>query len=145
MVTLLLKTSAKGDVNKKICGRSPLHIAAGQGHADVALALVRAGGDVNLTDSSGRSPLMRAAFTGRADLVNDLLLNDSRVNATDDRGNQALGVAVKRGHLRVVKVLLRAGALPGVRGEVSCSMPGRLGRSCCCAVDLAGQVVTDAN
>lgn len=79
VVAVLLKTLAINDVNKKTqaSGSTPLLLAVKHGHADVALALVRAGGDVNLTDNRGRSPLIRATYGARAELVNDLLLRGS--------------------------------------------------------------------
>lgn len=133
MVTLLLKAGAVMDVNAQTdSGRTPLYLAVKYGHADVALALIRAGGDVNLTDASGRSPLIRAASGGSAELVSNLLLRGSRVDAMDNRDDTALNVAVRLGHLGVIKVLLRAGACPGTRGHVSCSTADRLGRSSFC-------------
>ena len=131
VVSLLLKTRAILDVNKKGFGRSPLHFAVKHGHADVVLALVRAGGDVHLNDDRGRTPLIRAVSYARADLVNDLLLSGSRVDAKDKSADQALSVAVRLGHLGVIRVLLRAGACPGTRGKVNCSMTCRVGRSSC--------------
>lgn len=124
MVASLLKTSAIRDINKKIRGQTPLHIAVERGHADVVLALMRAGGDVNLVDACGMSPLIRAASDGRAELVNDLLLSGSRVNSADKDGDTVLGIAVRRGHLSVIKVLLQAKACPGARGKVTCSTTG---------------------
>ena len=61
----------------------------------------------------------RQVSYARADLVNDLLLSGSRVDAKDKSADQALSVAVRLGHLGVIRVLLRAGACPGTRGKVS--------------------------
>ncbi|CAM9485175.1 unnamed protein product [Laminaria digitata] len=119
VVALILETMAMRDVNKKTqaTGETPLHLAVKFGHADVALALVRAGGDVNLADAKGNSPLIRAVGDGRVGLVNDLLLRGSRVNTKCESGDTALGFAVRKGRLDVIKVLLRAGACPGSRGK----------------------------
>lgn len=122
VVAVLLKTLAINDVNKKTqaSGSTPLLLAVKHGHADVALALVRAGGDVNLTDNRGRSPLIRATYGARAELVNDLLLSGSRVDAKKNGGDTALCIAVRLGNLGMVKALLQAGACRSIRGKVKC-------------------------
>lgn len=134
MVSSLLQDASSRDVNKTTQSNhdTPLHLAVKQGHAGVALALVRAGGSVHLTDAHGWTPLMRAASDGRAELVNDLLLWGSQVDVASTIGDQALHMATRRGHLGAVKVLLQARASPGTRGEVNRSTTGRLGRSSCC-------------
>lgn len=55
VVMALLRGRARRDVNKTIRGyrQTPLFCAVKHGHADVALALVRAGGDVDLADAQG--------------------------------------------------------------------------------------------
>ncbi|CAM9576818.1 unnamed protein product [Laminaria digitata] len=118
VVSSMLKTKASDDVNKKTqaTGETPLHLAVKHGHTGVALALVRAGGDVNLNDASGTSPLIRAVSDGRAELVKNLLLRGSRVESRDKDGYTLLGVAAQLGHFGVIKVLLQAGASAGARG-----------------------------
>ncbi|CAN0528256.1 unnamed protein product, partial [Scytosiphon promiscuus] len=107
VVASLLKTSAISDVNKKTLGdgETPLHFAVKGGHTDIALALVRVGGDVNLTDIYGRTALTIAVSGGRAELVNDLLLSGSRVDAKENGGDTALCIAVRLGNLGMVKAL----------------------------------------
>ena len=114
VVTLLLEAMAGRDLNKRTraTGQTPLHLAVRYGHADVARALIRAGGDVNITDTRGRSPLIRAASDGRAELVNDLLLRGSRVNARDNNRDTALSIAVRLGHLDVSSEHCRATGAP---------------------------------
>lgn len=133
VVASLLETRAITDVNKKtqVDGETPLSLAVKHGHKDVALALVRAGGDVNLTDTSGMSPLICAVSFGRAELVNDLLLSGSRVDAKDNGGDTALSIAVRRGDLGIVKTLLQAGACLDTRDEVIFFTSDRLGGPCC--------------
>lgn len=55
VVVTLLRGRARRDVNKTTRGsrQTPLFCAVKHGHADVALALVRAGGDVDLADAHG--------------------------------------------------------------------------------------------
>lgn len=61
---------------------------------------------------------MRAAEAGRVDEVRRLLQNGAGVNEKiDDLGGlNALMLAARRGHLEVVKVLLKAGADPNAFG-----------------------------
>ena len=49
-------------------GKTPLHFAAQQGHADVCVALLVNGADKNPRHKSGRTPLHLAAYLG-----NDIL------------------------------------------------------------------------
>eukprot|EP00752_Nemacystus_decipiens_P011626 g10321.t1 len=120
VVMALLRGRARRDVNKTTRGsrQTPLFCAVKRGHADVALALVRAGGDVDLADAHGWTPLMRASADGRPELVNNLLLNGACVGAKNKSGNRPLHYAVLKGHLGVVKLLLKAGALPSSRRKV---------------------------
>lgn len=57
VVMALLRGRARRDVNKTTRGsrQTPLFCAVTHGHADVALALVRAGGDVDLADAHGET------------------------------------------------------------------------------------------
>ncbi|CAM9810883.1 unnamed protein product, partial [Sphacelaria rigidula] len=87
------------DVNKLTRGsrQSPLYFAVKRGHGDVALALIRAGADVNYMNAAGWTPLMRATADGRADLVNNLLLSGAMVNARSKEGSRPLHYAVENG------------------------------------------------
>ena len=49
--------------------RQPLHYAAELGLADVAIALLDAGSDVNAVDADGRTPLMLATIGGHEDVA----------------------------------------------------------------------------
>lgn len=70
---------------------------------------------------------MRAAADGNAELTNNLLLGGASASSRSKKGSQALHLAVQNGHTEVVRVLLKAGASPGVRRKID-------GKS---AVDLA--------
>ncbi|ORY29166.1 ankyrin repeat-containing domain protein [Naematelia encephala] len=50
-------------------GNTPLHLAADRGHIAIALVLLEAGADRNLTDEDGQTPLQLAELTKRDDIV----------------------------------------------------------------------------
>jgi peptidoglycan/LPS O-acetylase OafA/YrhL len=56
-------------------GSSPLIVATLFGHTDIALALIEAGADVNLTNNDGSTALHTAAFFCRTEIVEALLKN----------------------------------------------------------------------
>jgi len=56
---------------------------------DVVKALIRAGADVNLTNSEGRTALMYAADNGNLESVRALLLAGAIVNQRDKEGESA--------------------------------------------------------
>ena len=47
-------------------GDTPLHLAAGEGHADVCRSLIRRGAEVEMRNLAGRTPLHVAAMNGAA-------------------------------------------------------------------------------
>ena len=94
-------------------GRTPLHIAAAQGSAEVVAALLQANCNHRLADKRGRTPLMEAASYGYAGLVEALLYagptpmaQTAYATQYDCAGWTALHDACYRGHVDVVHVLL---------------------------------------
>lgn len=62
-VELLLKEGA--DINvRNYCGRTPLHLAAFNGHVSTAEHLIRKGANINAKEYLGLTPLFMAAGTG---------------------------------------------------------------------------------
>ena len=74
------------DVDEKddLWGRTPLHIAAEEGHKEIAELLIAAGADVNAKDSVGFTPLHEAAWKGHKEVVELLIDNGADVNAKSD-------------------------------------------------------------
>jgi ankyrin repeat protein len=96
-------------------GQTPLHIALREGNNgscgffrnDVVRALVKAGADVNATDTQGRSCL---AYAGRdTTLVRLLIENGAKVSP------HALFAAIDSNNYEVLQTLLSAGADPNMR------------------------------
>ena len=67
-------------------GITPLHGAAGHGHAETAIALVEIGADVNARSESGITPLHEAAVHGHAETAMALIERGADVNAGDEVG-----------------------------------------------------------
>jgi ankyrin repeat protein len=75
------------------CGDTPLHRAAAAGQLAAAIALVRAGAEVNVTNAARVSPLHMACRSGVTDLAALLLENGADVDALDERSSTPLHVA----------------------------------------------------
>ena len=116
-------------------GMAPLHFAVRQGYADVAIALLDAGVDVNqLKGGDNTSPLLVATVNGHFDLAATLLERGANPNLASENGVTPLFAAVnlkwvqeagypqpwahldqKLSHLAYMKLLLEKGANPNVR------------------------------
>lgn len=115
-------------------GLTALLHAARQGHADVAMALLYAGADINHVSGDHTSPLQIAVMNGHFDLALRLVERGADPNVATDAGATPLFAALNlqwaprarypqpRAHdqqdatyLEVMEVLLKAGAEPNVR------------------------------
>ena len=93
--------------------KTPLHDAARHGYADAAVALVRAGADVNAQGRHDRedTPLHGAADSDSVDMISLLVKAGAGVNTRGDNGATPLHkVADRFGGADAVAALLRAGA-----------------------------------
>ena len=97
----------------------PLVFAAALGHADVVRALLEKGADPNARGDLG-SALHEAAAIGSADIVKLLLARRADVDSHPFCGATPLMYAVQRGHAEIVRMLLQAGADPGVSATADC-------------------------
>jgi ankyrin repeat protein len=100
-------------------GWTPLHLAAFFGHAEVAIALLDRGADVNArsTNSMKNTPLHAAAAGGNIEVMRLLLERGADVNATQEGGWTALHAAAQSGHREMVELLLANGAHVNTRAE----------------------------
>ena len=104
-----------GEVNhKNKWGRTPLHSAARNGHAECIESLLRVPGiHFNAKDNKGRTPLILAATVGHAECIQELLKEHRiQVNMADDEGFTALQAAASWGHAECIHELLKA---PGIQ------------------------------
>ena len=94
-------------------GRTPLHKAVEDGHAQSVTVLLEAGADKEAKDETGLTPLVSAAGRGHAALVSMLLAAGADKEAKGPIGLTPLGLAGARGHAEIVETLLAAGANAG--------------------------------
>jgi hypothetical protein len=93
---------------------SPLYWAIMHKHGPLALRLIELGA---AADGPGHdnAPLLRACMFGDELVVRALLANGADPNAKNVNGTTALMFAIERGHLRIARQLLAAGADASVR------------------------------
>jgi len=85
--------AAGTDVNAKARNGTPLHLAAAEGHKEIAALLVTKGADVNARDKRGKTPLFGAAALGRKEIAGLLFAKGADLNAKDKVGETPLGWA----------------------------------------------------
>ncbi|XP_016142825.1 B-cell lymphoma 3 protein homolog isoform X2 [Sinocyclocheilus grahami] len=92
-------------------GLTPLHLAVQNGDKKLAKILLKNGSEINAGDNkSGRSPLVHAVENNFTDMVIFLIESGCDVNTQSYSGNTALHSACGRGHIEIVRVLLKNGA-----------------------------------
>ncbi|KAF2200242.1 ankyrin, partial [Delitschia confertaspora ATCC 74209] len=97
-------------------GRTPLVLAAGNGHDETAKLLLDKGADINGQGRFYRNALQEASFQGHEQVVKLLLEKNADVNAQGGEYGNALQAASFRGHEQVVKLLLEKNADVNAQG-----------------------------
>ncbi|XP_065193226.1 transient receptor potential cation channel subfamily A member 1-like [Sycon ciliatum] len=87
-------------------GRTPLHLAAINGHQRLCELLMDLGADVSARDNRRWTPLCHASSEGHCNTMESLLEHGSPVNIKDHRGNTPLHLACMAGHSKAVRTLL---------------------------------------
>ena len=93
-------------------GETALVIALKNDQPTLAMTMLKAGTDVNLSAVNGVTPLMAAAHAGQTDIVRLLLGKGADVSAADRLQKNAMTYAAGQGRTDIVVLLLRAGVDP---------------------------------
>ncbi len=110
-IGLILK-EAGVDVNQvSDYGSTPLHWAAGNGHADVTKILISAGSEINRINIFGYTPLQRASKYGHNEIVEILLCAGADINQAKEPQDTPLWLSAVRWRKDIVEMLLRVGAI----------------------------------
>jgi ankyrin repeat protein len=112
-VRQLIKEEGASLVNMQTLatGDTPLQRATEFGHLEVVQILLTAGARPNLAGKDGNTPLMHASYRGFDEIAAVLLQNQANPNVSEERyGDTPLILAAWKGHLKVVELLVRAGA-----------------------------------
>ncbi|XP_027766117.1 ankyrin repeat domain-containing protein 16-like, partial [Empidonax traillii] len=106
---------------KSVCliFRTPLHLAAANGHADVVRYLMRKNSQPNLADSFKRTALMKAVQQEQEECVAVLLEHGADPNLADADGNTALHLAVLSKNTAVAGLLLQHNAKSDAQNQVT--------------------------
>jgi len=103
---LLLVNGVDAEFRQEIVKRTPLHLAAVEGHEAVAKLLLEKGVHVDSKDAYNRTPLSLAAMRGHEAVVKLLLEKEADVESKSIYNRTPLLFAAMRGHEAVVKLLL---------------------------------------
>ena len=109
--TDLLRSGANANALDQL-GRTPLLIAMGAGHREVARVLIQSGADVRPVDPEGHDALFFASAYGWLDIVGLTLHRGAAVNRVVRGSPTALHAAARTRNGEVVRLLLAHGAKP---------------------------------
>ena len=90
--------------------KTPLDIASGNGHKQVACLLLEHGADISGQDKYGKTPLHRASQEGHVEVALVLIKHGADVSARDMDGKTPLHVASQQGHVEVAHMLIERNA-----------------------------------
>lgn len=106
------------NINSFFAGHSALHAASQNGHLEVIKLLIGSkDADLEIEDKDGDKAIHHAAFGNEPKVIEILLSMEGRVlksnlelNSRNKKMQTALHIAVNKGHIDVIKVLLDNGA-----------------------------------
>lgn len=88
-------------------GKTPLHWAAQQGHAQMVRQLLASRADAHAADDHGSRPSHAAAFAGHSEALRELMKDHATTaTAQSSQGAEPLHLAATAGHTKVAKLLL---------------------------------------
>ena len=110
--------NAKRKSNDILCDReTPLHIAAFEGHTEIAELLIARGADVHAKDKNDNTPLHTSANMGAKEIAELLISKGVNVKATNEFVRTPLHYASCRGSKEIVELLIAKGADVNAKDE----------------------------
>ncbi|MAP21746.1 MAG: hypothetical protein CL589_02675 [Alteromonadaceae bacterium] len=91
-------------------GTSAFHLCAASASGDTLARMIKAGAEINATNTYGQTPLMFAANAGNVNNLTLLLDAGADINQQTQEGYSALFFAIKSLHLDAVKAAIARGA-----------------------------------
>ena len=101
--------NAKSETNEL----TPLMCAAGMGHEEVAIYLIKKGADVNVKGAKNAVPLHFAAMHGKKKLVELLIAKGADVNAESEVGMRPLDFAITSDETDIANIIFKNGGRTG--------------------------------
>ncbi|MDZ4200862.1 MAG: ankyrin repeat domain-containing protein [Gallionella sp.] len=98
-------------------GQTALMVAVINGQAEMVHSLIEDGAGVNLRDRGRYTALHWAAFYKQDGMIDELLRFGAEINAVQNSGDTPLSLAVTRGHVATVRLLLLHKADPNIRSH----------------------------
>jgi ankyrin repeat protein len=103
--------SARNVSSRRIIeGRTPLHLAARNGHKEIAELLIAKGANVNMRDNYGSTALHWAAANNNKPVAEALLSKGAEINARSNNGAIPLHTAAMWGNRDLAEFLVAKGA-----------------------------------
>ena len=79
---------ANADIESKVMGRTPLHIAAEEGIGKVVVTLILGGADIAAMNDEGLTAMDLALSKGHASIANLFLDIDDLMSRSEDEGSE---------------------------------------------------------
>ncbi|KAI8720022.1 hypothetical protein NCS52_00446500 [Fusarium sp. LHS14.1] len=114
---VLLKTKHVEPNMKNNRGRTPLWIAADNGHVEASIVALRLGAKLGEPDNDGHRPLSRAVARGHLAVVK-LFLDYEEVTVTEEDERSLILLAAENGHDKVVALLIQKSGDAGKKADI---------------------------
>lgn len=111
-LTEVFNNLQRDGINARIKNRKETLLiwATSEGYTEIALALIKAGANLDDTREDGNTALLRAACEGRFEIAQALIAAGANLDIQNDDGYSALILAKRRGNMDIYDLLIDAKA-----------------------------------